>query len=187
MAYIEVIEPSEAEGDLQVIYDDLLEKRGQVAEVHKIHSLNPQSMVNHMDLYMTLMFGKSPLKRVLREMVAVVVSRANNCEYCQTHHGAAVQHYWKDEARVEQLKTDYRDLALNEVERTLCDLAWQLTKNPSEDTKAAFVEPLQKLGLSDRAILDATLIIAYFNFVNRIVMGLGVHVESDLGAGYNYD
>jgi uncharacterized peroxidase-related enzyme len=187
MPHIDVIEPADADGRLQVIYDDLLEKRGKIAEVHKIQSLNPESIINHMDLYMTIMFGRSPLKRVLREMIAVVVSKANNCDYCQTHHGAAVDHYWKDAARIEQLKTDYRELKLNDVERLLCDLAWQLTKNPSDDTKEPFIEPLKKLGLSDRAILDATLVIAYFNFVNRIVMGLGVHVETDLGVGYNYD
>lgn len=187
MPFIEVIEPEEADGRLRVIYDDLLEKRGKIAEVHKIQSLNPESIINHMDLYMTIMFGRSPLKRVTREMVAVVVSSANKCEYCQTHHGAAVNHYWKDPAKIQQLKDDYTQLEMSEVDRILCDMAHQLTLNPSEDTKKPFIEPLQKAGLSDRAILDATLVIAYFNFVNRIVMGLGVHIETDLGVGYNYD
>ena len=83
MAYIKVIEPHEAKGELNEIYNDLIKSRGKIANVHTIQSLNPKSIVNHMDLYMTLMYGKSPLKRVLREMLGVVVSKANNCEYCQ--------------------------------------------------------------------------------------------------------
>ena len=37
-------------------------------------------------------------------MIFVVVSTANRCVYCQAHHGAALNNYWKDEQRVEQLK-----------------------------------------------------------------------------------
>jgi len=33
----------------------------------------------------------------------------------------------------------------------------------------------------------ANLVIAYFNFVNRVVIGLGVELEEDGGKGYEYD
>jgi alkylhydroperoxidase family enzyme len=49
------------------------------------------------------------------------------------------------------------------------------------------VEKLRELGASDRAILDADLVIAYFNFVNRLVLGLGVELEDDEGKGYRYE
>jgi len=39
------------------------------------------------------------------------------------------------------------------------------------------LDPLRAHGLDDRAILDLTLVIAYFAFVNRIANGLGVEVE----------
>ena len=90
MPHIEIIQPEQATGELKEIYRNLEESRGKVAEVHKIQSLNPESIVNHMDLYMTVMFGRSPLKRVQREMIAVVVSKANGCLYCQVHHSEAV-------------------------------------------------------------------------------------------------
>jgi alkylhydroperoxidase family enzyme len=35
------------------------------------------------------------------------------------------------------------------------------------------------LGFDDRAILDAALTVAYFSFVNRLVLLLGVEVEKD--------
>lgn len=34
--------------------------------------------------------------------------------------------------------------------------------------------------------MDAHLVIAYFNFVNRLVLGLGVELEQDQGQGYKY-
>lgn len=36
---------------------------------------------------------------------------------------------------------------------------------------------LREAGLSDRAILDAVLTIAYFSFANRLAMGLGLALE----------
>jgi alkylhydroperoxidase family enzyme len=39
---------------------------------------------------------------------------------------------------------------------------------------------LRKAGWSDRAILDLTLVVAYFAFVNRIADGLGVQLEPSL-------
>jgi alkylhydroperoxidase family enzyme len=42
-------------------------------------------------------------------------------------------------------------------------------------------------GLDDRSILDAALVIAYFNFVNRLVLGLGVETEQEGTGGYIYD
>ena len=79
MAYIDYIEYENAEGELKEIYDGLIGSRGKLANIHKIQSLHPKSITAHMKLYMELMFAKSPLKRYQREMIAVVVSRNNNC------------------------------------------------------------------------------------------------------------
>jgi hypothetical protein len=77
MARIKVIQENEAQGELQEIYQDLIQSRGKLAEVHKIQSLNPKTILSHMNLYMDIMYGQSPLKRAQREMIAVVVSVAN--------------------------------------------------------------------------------------------------------------
>lgn len=185
MAFIEVISHEQSTDELKAIYDNLVKTRGKLADVHMIQSLNPKSIVNHMDLYMTIMFGKSPLKRVQREMMAVVVSSANDCDYCQLHHAAAVNHYWKDDLKTEQLKRDYTKLNLTDVERTLCNMAWDLTKSPHASNEP-YVKKLKESGLTDRAVLDAVLVISYFNFVNRMVLGLGVAVNEEEINGYEY-
>jgi len=186
MAYIDIIDYEQSEGELRTIYDELIASRGKLADVHKIQSLNPKTIVNHMDLYMSIMFGKSPLKRVQREMMAVVVSRYNNCEYCQLHHAEAVNHYWKNAEKIELLKKDYTQLELSSVDFELCTYAKQLTLHPNHDNDES-IEKLKQLGLNDRAILDATLVISYFNFMNRIVLGLGLQPNASEIAGYKYD
>lgn len=43
------------------------------------------------------------------------------------------------------------------------------------------VESLHRVGFSDRGVLEAVEVTAYFAFVNRLVDGLGVSLEPDSG------
>jgi len=187
MPFIETINYEDATGEIRKVYEDLRSSRGKVAEVHKIQSLNPKALVAHMELYMATMFGKSPLKRMQREMIAVVVSASNNCPYCIEHHAEALQHFWKDRDRVNQLAADFRSVKLDEKDFTLCAYAKHLTENPGEGDRQARVQRLREQGFSDRAILDATQVIGYFNFVNRMVLGLGVEFSEEEVKGYKYE
>jgi len=186
MSRIKVISHNEATGRLKEIYDELIVKRGKLAEVHTIQSLRPESIVAHMDLYMEIMYSRSELSRAEREMMAVVVSKTNGCVYCQKHHAEALNNYWKDAGKTENFRVSYRDVHLSDKELMLCRFAEQLTKNPQSAEKIDITEDLKNAGLNDSAILDATLIVAYFNFVNRIVLALGVELETDSGTGYKY-
>jgi alkylhydroperoxidase family enzyme len=81
-AWIHTVELEQADAALAAAYEKCADPRtGMVAHIMKIHSLNPQSMLDHRALYRTLMYGPSPLKRSQREMIAVVVSTANGCHY----------------------------------------------------------------------------------------------------------
>ena len=81
MAWIQMIDEKDAKGKLATLYEKYTESWGGVDNIGKIHSLNPRSMDGHFSLYTTLMRGRSPLSRIQREMIAVVVSRANHCHY----------------------------------------------------------------------------------------------------------
>lgn len=54
---------------------------GRVWQIVRIKSLNPVALKKSIGLYATLMKGPSPLMRAQREMLAVVVSKANDCHY----------------------------------------------------------------------------------------------------------
>ena len=81
MAWIAEIDEREAEGSLKDQYSKLKEPWGGIDNILKIHSLNPESLVAHVQLYKTVMFGKSPIPRINREMIALVVSSINQCHY----------------------------------------------------------------------------------------------------------
>lgn len=182
-AWVRVIEPGEAEGPLKVVYDETLRRRGALAAVHKVHSLHPETLTAHMALYMELLFGQSPLSRREREAVAVAVSRTNGCAYCATHHLEALARYEKAPETLAAVR-EGRWHSLDARLSRLCAYAEKLTRDPAS-VRQADVELLRSAGFDDRAILDAAQVAAYFNFVNRLVLGLGVGLE-DGRDGFRY-
>jgi uncharacterized peroxidase-related enzyme len=186
MSRIRVIQPEEATGRLVEIYREVIEKRGKLANIHKIQSLHPESIVRHIDLYLEIMFSKSELSRAEREMIAVVVSVYNCCDYCRLHHTEALNNYWKDDKKISKLISDFHNAGLNDRELGLCEFAKLLTLFPEKLKDDSSIETLKYYGFSDDAILDATLVIAYFNFVNRIVLALGVESNEEEHFGYKF-
>ncbi len=79
MAYIPYVPFEEAEGLLAELYDRY--GAPEVDHIIRVHSLNPRSMRDHVELYVHLMRGPGPLTRAQREMIAVAVSSANHCFY----------------------------------------------------------------------------------------------------------
>ena len=186
MSWIDEIEITEAEGKLAEIYAELVEKRGKVSNILKVQSLNPDAMSDHLRLYMTLMFGKSGLSRAEREAIAVVVSATNECPYCVGHHAEALRRYIKDEEVLTMLtEADGLETLEPRLSNIVCH-AEKLTSAPGAMTDSDLGE-LRAVGLSEKDILDITQIVAYFNFVNRMALGLGVAFTADELSGYKND
>ncbi|NND72412.1 MAG: peroxidase-related enzyme [Rhodothermales bacterium] len=186
MAWIRTIPHEEATDDLLEIYDEIIRKRGKLSNIMRIQSLNPKVMRSHMALYLDILFGKSDIRRADRELIATVVSMQNDCSYCTRHHAEALQHYWKDEWRIEKLLArDFDGADLTDVQRSMVTYAESLTIRPT-NVDAGAIDELRDAGLNDKAILDLNLIVAYFNFVNRIAEGLGVTFDENEVGGYNY-
>ncbi len=81
MAWIKVVQPEEATGDLKREYDDAAKRAGKVFNILKVQSLSPGALRASMQMYRATMFGPSGLSRAEREMLATVTSWANHCFY----------------------------------------------------------------------------------------------------------
>jgi len=81
MAYIRLIPEEEAEGRLALLYEQARKRAGKVFQIVQCMSLAPHQLQASIALYRAILFGESPLTRAQREMVAVVVSKANGCHY----------------------------------------------------------------------------------------------------------
>ena len=74
------------------------------------------------------------------------------------------------------IQDDYRRAGLTACEVALLDYAVKLTRNPQEVSRGD-LDALRRLGYTDEQVVDAVQCIGYFNFINRVLDGLGVDPE----------
>ena len=77
---------------------------------------------------------------------------------------------------VHAVARDWRSAPLSKTDMALCAFAAKLTHTPSQMSPSD-LDTLRSHGLDDRAIHDATQVISYFNYINRIADALGVEPE----------
>ncbi|MHC4081196.1 MAG: peroxidase-related enzyme [Planctomycetota bacterium] len=172
----------DADGELAEWYRRVGNSDGTVDNVMKVHSLNVDSLRTHFEMYTQACHAPSPLTRAQREMVAVVVSRANGCEYCLRHHTAGLVRLLPEGRKaVAEALVNGETAGLTERELAMTAYATKLATEPQQMTEAD-VAALRAAGLDDRAVLDLVQCVGYFCYVNRIVTGLGVALAQGEGA-----
>ena len=181
MAYIETISEADATGELARWYQRAGNPDGTVDNVMRIHSLNVETLRTHFEMYTATMHRPSPLSRAEREMVAVAISRLNGCDYCLAHHRAGLERLVPKRPGLAEALAGGETGDLGPREAALVAFATALTVAPGRMSEADVAE-LRTGGLDDRAILDLAQVVGYFNYVNRIVTGLGVELGDNEGA-----
>lgn len=78
-----------------------------------------------------------------------------------------------DDGLIEALRRDYRTAPITEAERVMCEYVVQLTEDATRIGPAHHGR-LRAAGFDDTAILQITLIAAWFNYINRVADALGV-------------
>ena len=81
MPHIQQITIDRATGLVKKELEKAIKRAGRVWNIVQIMSLNGRVMKSSMEMYGATMFAESPLSRQQREMLAVVVSKANGCVY----------------------------------------------------------------------------------------------------------
>jgi hypothetical protein len=81
MTWIRTIPPEEATGPLRASYERAIARAGKVFGIVRTMSLSPAILDASIEFYLRVMFGREGLSRIRREMLAVVVSAANDCHY----------------------------------------------------------------------------------------------------------
>ncbi len=185
MAWIKTADPDEAKGKTKKVYDKIMSERGHLANIFLAQGIDPEVLEQHLGLYQSVMLGPGPLSREEREMIAVIVSAANQSAYGAIHHSEALESVDKDPAALSKLLKEFMAKRESTREKALLAYAAKLTISPKDITRND-IKDLRDAGLSDEEILRANLIASYFNFSNRIALGLGVELEEGKERTYKY-
>jgi uncharacterized peroxidase-related enzyme len=185
LAWIKVISEDKATGDLKRTYEEVSRTRGKISNIMRAQSLNPNALRYFLELYVSLMYGKSGLSRAEREMIATAISAHNQCGYCVSHHSEALKFYLKNGDQLKAVRQGQLSGKVDERGKVLIEYALKLTLQPGTVAKDD-VENMRRIGISESEILDLVLLTAYMNYVNRVAQGLGVEHDEQEARGYKY-
>jgi len=181
VSWTRAVPPEAATGPLAALYERIRARssRGQVGHLWQAEALDPAGLAALLDHTRTLIDEPAPLTPPQAELIAVVVSATNGCDYCVAHHGPRLARALDDEALARAVAADYREANLAARDRVLLDYAVALTCEPAE-RKLEDIERMREYGFSDEAIVRATAIASLYNHINRVACALGVTLEPGL-------
>ena len=184
MSWINKILPEESEGDLKNFYEGLHLPGNSISNFITAQSLRPESIGATLNFEKSIVYShknKFPLWFI--EAMGMYISYLNGCEYFIEHHDRHLKELIPLKTKVEKIRSALAEDAPEEVfdvwEQALMSYAKTLTLTPAAVTKDK-IEELRICGLEDDEILEATQIISYFNYKNRIACGLGINIEENI-------
>ncbi|NBE53776.1 carboxymuconolactone decarboxylase family protein [Streptomyces boluensis] len=118
----------------------------------------------------------SPFTVAERELMAAYVSGLNECSYCHGVHTRTAEAFGVPAGLLTALLHDLDTAPADERLKPVLRYLRTLTRTPSRITEAD-AAAVYAAGWDEDALHDAVLVCALFNFMNRMVEGLGVSAD----------
>lgn len=138
----------------------------------------PDTARHLMAYHQQLLRGPSPFTQAERELIAAYVSGLNSCRYCHGVHTSTAEAMGVPEGLLGELLTDMDSADITDKLRPVLRYVEKLTLTPSRMTQAD-AQAVFDAGWDERALHDAVSVCAMFNFMNRLVEGLGITAGPD--------
>jgi uncharacterized peroxidase-related enzyme len=136
----------------------------------------PEPARGLLGLHDEVMRAPSPFSAGQRELMAAYVSGLNGCAYCRGIHTVTAEEFGVPEGLVAAALADLDTAPVEDRMRPVLRYLKILTRAPAtltaEDADAVFA-----VGWDERALHDAVLVGSLFNFMNRMVEGLGIRAD----------
>ncbi len=136
----------------------------------------PETNKPLIEFHEVLMRGPSPFSEAERELIAAYVSSLNRCAYCRGVHTATTQRLGTPEGAVAALIEEIDTAAVPARMKPVLSYAQRLTRAPDSVTQGD-AEAVLAEGWNETALYHTVAVTALFNYMNRLVEGLGIELD----------
>ena len=141
---------------------------------HYFKTLGPMPAVIQAQLAMNdAIMQDGALTLVIKEQIGLVVSGINSSAYCIMFHMELLRRFGVEKILARKLSSDYENAAVEPKVKALFRFADKLTRHP-DDIEERDTDELKKVGWSEDVVRETVLTVAYFNYINRVSLGLGL-------------
>jgi len=123
-----------------------------------------------------LLRGPSPFTEGERELIAAYVSGLNHCRYCHGVHIATAELLGASKSAILSALDDIESSPIDEKMKPVLRYARKLTQQPNGLTQAD-ADAIFAVGWSEEALYHTVAVTALFNFMNRLVEGMGIELD----------
>lgn len=148
----------------------------QSAALLEVFKRFPEPSRPLIEFHEVVLRGTSPFSEMERELIAGYVSFLNRCKYCRAVHAAAAERLGAPVGLVARLAAEEDLISAPDKLRSVLLLARKLTLEPHSPTKAE-ADAVFAAGWGEEGLFHAVAITALFNFMNRLVEGLGIELD----------
>lgn len=136
----------------------------------------PETSKPLIELNEALLRGPSPFTEAERELIAAYVSGLNGCRYCHGVHTATAERLGVPPGAIRRLLGSPGSPELPAKMKPILRYAEKLTYSPNGVTQAD-AEAVFAAGWNEAALYYTVAVTALFNFMNRLVEGLGIALD----------
>jgi uncharacterized peroxidase-related enzyme len=175
MPFVSEVEETQAGAPLRELYGKIDQNFGFVPHYFKALGTMPDVIEAQLRLNPAIM-NDGALTKVVKEQIGVVVSGINSSMYCVSIHMELLRRFGVEKNLARRLASDYQNAPVEEKIKALFRFADKLTTRPM-DVEEKDIETLKEAGWDDAAIRETVLTVAFFNYINRVSLGLGLVEE----------
>jgi uncharacterized peroxidase-related enzyme len=174
MAFIRTIPPSEAQGPVREMYQQIERRLGHVPNWAQAFSLRPGVRDGWAALLASI---QSNLPVRTYELATLAAARALRSSYCSLAHGSVLANKVFDAATVTAVMNDAPDAPLEPAERAMMAFVEKVVLS-ADRVSAADIEVLRSHGYQDETIFDVASAAAARCFFSKLLDALGVQADS---------
>ncbi len=171
---IPYVKEKDAQGEIKEIYDEVKKTFGMVPAPIMQHSVSPELLKNHWDLFKVTGKNKNFSQKFLAIMrMSIATSDTfSYCAYCVEGNAMMLKQAFKlSDKEIQDIQKNPSKAKLNPKEKKMLSFLLTATKTPQTLTKKSFDE-LRELGWNDKDIFEglkmATQMVAAIYMVNSL-------------------
>ncbi len=172
MSYVSLIAEEQAGPQLEQLFQQIRQVVGFVPNYFQAVGHMPQVLEAQLALSNAIL-KDGALPKKIKEQIGLVVSGLNTSSYCVAFHMEVLRGLGVEKALSRKLTTDYPNAPVEAKVQALFHFADKLTRKPGEIVPED-AEAVRKAGWDENALLETVLTVAYFGFINRVSLGLGL-------------
>lgn len=142
-----------------------------------LFKLFPEPSKPLIEFHEALLRGPSPFIEGERELIAAYVSGLNQCRYCSGVHVATAELLGIPKGSIEGAVLNIDTAQVSEKMKPVLRYARKLTLHP-HGLEQSDADSIFAAGWTEAALFYTVAVTALFNFMNRLVEGMGIELDA---------